>query len=402
METIEIRPALSPGELEQAYEIWGSVFPEGRSFFQDRLEYDTTYSLDTTWLALVNGTMAAAIQVFPYCMHWGSVELKVAGIGNVATLPLYRRRGLAQHILRRQCEHMRRQGYDLSMLFTGIHSFYEQLGWRAIPDKELVMEARALQHSVSLEPYRIRSFEDADLAQVSRMYNELNCRYIAPMVRTKTYWQDQANWHAVEPKRFLVAEDSGQLAAYLRYTIGKQNELIIVDCGYQAGAGGAAMALLGSALAAEKHVTVVRAELPAGHLLADHLLANGATLDTNDTKMWKFFSLTATLKKMVPELTRRVQQAEPERKTDMEFPAVLLFCVGGEEVLIRVSEEAVEVLPMTDAIRYNVAFQFNDVEWMTLLLKGYGHLENKKSKGISYLRTLFPELPYVFWGVDHY
>jgi predicted acetyltransferase len=71
------------------------------------LDYDKAYSMETTWVALVNGVVAAAIQIFPFQIRWGSVELKVGGIGNVATLPEYRSRGLAQQILHRQSSFMK-------------------------------------------------------------------------------------------------------------------------------------------------------------------------------------------------------------------------------------------------------------------------------------------------------
>ncbi|MEK3724683.1 GNAT family N-acetyltransferase [Paenibacillus sp. FSL H8-0034] len=135
METIHIRTIHSRKELEQIYDVWDTVLPRGKSFFQERLEYDNAYSTDTTWIAVIDGVIAAAVQLFTLRIRFGSLELKLGGIGNVSTLPEYRKRGLAQRILRRQSEFMKQNGYDLSLLNTNIQSFYEQVGWFSYPKK---------------------------------------------------------------------------------------------------------------------------------------------------------------------------------------------------------------------------------------------------------------------------
>lgn len=202
METIDIRPVVTQNEFERACELWGTVFPEDRSFFQDRLVHDTSYHMDTTWIASVDGTIASAMQIFPYRMRWGSAELKAGGIGNVATLPQYRSRGLAQLLLRRQSEYMASHGYDLSLLFT--------------------------------------------------------------------------------------------------------------------------------------------------------------------------------------------------------LPAELLFVVGGEEAIVRIRDEDVEVMPVTQSVRYNVSVALSESEWVTVLLKGFDALQRQLPGGSEYVRALFPTQPYVFWPVDHF
>ncbi|MDA8206843.1 MAG: GNAT family N-acetyltransferase, partial [Thermaerobacter sp.] len=82
---IEVRQIVNRTELEQCYDIWGSVFPEERAFFQERLDYDRSYQLETTWIAAVDGVIASAMQIFPYVARYGIAQLRVGGIGSVAT-----------------------------------------------------------------------------------------------------------------------------------------------------------------------------------------------------------------------------------------------------------------------------------------------------------------------------
>ncbi|NEW04925.1 GNAT family N-acetyltransferase [Paenibacillus sp. SYP-B3998] len=399
METIEIRQALNRSELDQVFDICAEVFPEDRPFFQERIDYDCTYALETTHLAFVDGIFAATVQVFPYMMRWGSIALKVGGIGSVATLPKYRNRGLAQQLMRRQSDYMKVNGYDLSMLLTGRNSFYEQVGWCTIPEEPWVADASLLRAD-SLESYRIRFFEEADLDQVSQIYAASNLQAVASMVRSIAYWKGQLAWKAVKSERFLVAEGTrGQLVAYLRYKIVKDNQLIIADCGYLSEAKQAAIDLLGQALAAEA-CTTVRAMLPSYHILNDYLSDNGARREIDREKMWKAFSLTGSFIKMVPELKRRIQKSHVKL---FEQPTFLLFTIGCcEEAQLYVHEDKVEVMQVHDSLTYNFRFQFNDKEWITLLLKGFQALNREELQGSEVLNVLFPETPYVFWEVDYF
>ena len=119
--SIQVRQIINRQELENCYDLWDSVFEVGRPFFQVRLDADSSYALETTWGAWIDGRLASAVQIFPYLARYGTVCLKVGGIGNVATLPEYRGQGLAQLILRQQVQWMKAMDYDLSLLFTGMN-----------------------------------------------------------------------------------------------------------------------------------------------------------------------------------------------------------------------------------------------------------------------------------------
>jgi GNAT superfamily N-acetyltransferase len=396
METIEIRPAVAREELEQAYDIWGTVFPENRSFFQERLDFDSEYAMDTTFLAYVNRRLAAAIQIFPFRMHWGSVPLKVGGIGNVATLPEFRRRGLAQQLLRRQCRYMFKQGYDLSLLMTGINSFYEQLGWRTVQDPEWVADAAALRTASSPGSSRIRRYHEDDLDQVSSIYDNRNDEMIAPRQRTKAYWRGQSLWQAVRPEQFLVAEESGRIVAFMRYKT-SGDELQLLDCGCQPAKEQAVLDLLHQILTNEPQVTVLKAALPSGHILDDFLNRNGGRTVPVGYKLWRSFHLNGTLRKIAPEIERNIRNAPIG-----QLPESLLFIVDGEEALVTMKQGTVEVTPVGKSVRYQAVVELTGQEWLVLLLKGYEALEQREKAGMEYLRVLFPKRPYIFWPVDHF
>jgi hypothetical protein len=79
-----------------------------------------------------------------------------------------------------------------------------------------------------------------------------------------------------------------------------------------------------------------------------------------------------------------------------------LLRVGDEEVLLRVHEETMEVLQVSETVNYNMAYKITDAEWLTLILNGFEALENQELKGSKYLRALFPYRPYIFWNADFF
>ncbi|MBA2938725.1 GNAT family N-acetyltransferase [Paenibacillus sp. CGMCC 1.16610] len=398
MEQIHIRTVHSRKELEDIYEIWDTVFPRGKSFFQDRLEFDTTYSTDTTWVAIVDGVIAAAIQLFTFRIRFGSLELKLGGIGSVATLPAYRKRGLAQRILRRISEYMKQNGYDLSLLNTNILSFYEQVGW--FPYSKKVWSAKAetimqLDHSTL---YAIRRYEDTDLESITVLYEEANREVYGSVIRSKTYWLGQQQWKTVQPHQFLVAETEGTVVAFLRYK-SNGNQLQLADCCCLPGHEEAARSLLCRAVAEHPEDSSISAYLPDRHALEACFRQHG-NLQIETNSMWKIVDFGCLLSKLAPEFSRRMLQGQ--RKENFVLPAALLVGLGDQEMIIRMRKEEVEVVRASESTAYNISLQLNEAQWIMLLLNGYSTLEDQSTEGMPYLSVLFPEISSVFWNADNF
>ncbi|MCY9660146.1 GNAT family N-acetyltransferase [Paenibacillus chondroitinus] len=398
MEQIHIRTVHSRKELEEIYEIWDKVFPRGKSFFQDRLEFDSTYSMDTTWVAVVDGVIAAAIQLFTFRIRFGSLELKLGGIGSVATLPAYRKRGLAQRILRRISEYMKQNGYDLSLLNTNILSFYEQVGWS--PYSKKVWSAKAenmkqLEHSTL---YTIRRYEDTDLESIMALYEEANREVYGSVIRSKSYWLGQRQWKTVQPHQFLVAETGGTVAAFLRYK-SNGNQMQLADCCCLPGHEEAARSLLCRAVSEHPDDSSISVYLPDRHALEACFRQYG-NLQIETNSMWKIVDFGRLLSKLAPEFSRRMLHGQT--KDNFVLPAALLVGLGDQEMMIRIREEEVEVVRASATTTYNISLQLNEAQWIMLLLNGYSSLEDQPAEGMPYLSVLFPEISSVFWNADNF
>jgi GNAT superfamily N-acetyltransferase len=232
----EIRQARTWAERESCLMLWSSVFPEDASYFAERLAAEADCGLETTWMALVDGQTVSAAQVFPYWARFGKASVRMGGIGNVATRPDYRGRGLAQAILNAQVHWMGENGVAASVLYTGIPAFYEALGWRIAHREVLVVEGPALA-ALDAEPptfYEVSPFHATDAEEVCRLYEAFNAGRPGSRIRDLPYAQASFD-RTVRRGKFLLARRNGRLAGYVRAVLGPEKTVQVCELCYAEG-----------------------------------------------------------------------------------------------------------------------------------------------------------------------
>ncbi|MBN6186637.1 GNAT family N-acetyltransferase [Aneurinibacillus sp. BA2021] len=298
MEHIEIRPLRNRHEREQVYELWEAAFPESKTFFIERLEAEPTYELETTWVASVEGHLAAAVQVFPFDIWCGEKIVSVAGIGNVATHPDYRGRGLTHHILRHQLPWMKEKRYDLSLLFTGIPKFYEKLGW--VPVQEAVHTFHWKQREDRLlpatDPLHIHSFRAEDKAGIQKLYDRCSQRYRGARVRSESYWEQAIFKRIGKDWTALVARQGESPVAYLLYRK-ESDEVWIQELCWEPQSEAAAAALLARVHADEPGVKSMALTFPDGQKHAAWERAFAVQTVHKSEAMWRILSKESLIEK---------------------------------------------------------------------------------------------------------
>jgi len=300
-----IRPIVGEAELDTCLDLWGTAFTAGRAFFANRLLGDRSYQLETTWVAEVDGEIASAVQIFPYQARWGSVDVLVGGIGSVATLPAYRRRGLAAAILTAQMEWMRDRGYHLSLLFAGegVEPLYEGVGFRAWPFGTVVeVSAPGPGRADAAE---VRKLAAGDWPAVQDIYRaELP---LTPLghVRSPEFWDDAVRWLRREDGHveWMVAVEAGQVTGYLFYRMEERGpEVLEINCAEHHPA--AAWALLGH-VERQTAGPPLRLRLPVGHVLT----TAGAVVPARSGAMWRLINGEALWEAVRPVLAARWRAA---------------------------------------------------------------------------------------------
>lgn len=119
--TAELRPA----EVQALRELFDRAWPGG--------EFD-----DTDWEHATGGTHALAHEedrivahaaVVPRALEVGGRPVRCGYVEAVAADPRLGRRGLGSAVMR-EIAHVIVTAYELGVLSTGAHEFYERLGWR--------------------------------------------------------------------------------------------------------------------------------------------------------------------------------------------------------------------------------------------------------------------------------
>lgn len=288
METTEVRQARTWAERESCLMLWSSVFPEDASYFAERLASEADCGLETTWLALVDGEMVSAAQVFPYWARLGKASVRVGGIGNVATKPDYRGRGLAQAILNAQIHWMSENGVAVSALYTGIPDFYAALGWRIAPREVLVVEGRALA-ALAVEPpapYEVSPYRTSDAEEVCRLYESFNAGRPGSRVRDLPYAQISFV-RTVRRGRFLLARRNGRLAGYVRTVLGPEKTVRVCELCYAEGEESAATFLVHQLACQSKGLERLEIGVPADHHLWAWVSRGMATVKPMDDVMYR-------------------------------------------------------------------------------------------------------------------
>ncbi|MEK3890105.1 GNAT family N-acetyltransferase [Bacillus sp. FSL K6-3431] len=390
MEKVEIRTIHSNEELEQVYELWANVFPENKAFFQERIELNSDYDFQTTWIAKVNGNIAASVQIFPYYTYYENTYLKVGGIGNVATYPEYRGRGLIQTILKKQTMWMRDNGFDLSLLFTDINSFYEKAGWHTVPIQSNV--ARNIPEIPAFD-YSIGEFTYSNLIEVKSLYDGFSKKNIGPWIRSSIYWERQLNKRNEKPANFLIAKSDNKVVAYIRFQSMNGN-IAIDECCYREEHENAGLSLLKEILTRNNDYQRVRITLAKNHVLTRHFQEWDTETVVETSGMWKVINFYGLLEKLRGVFTDRMQVENTSKSIDMDY-TILLQCGDLDALLVR-KEKIIDVKKPSESFTYNELIKLDNSAFISMILNG------SEKKGPDQLQNLFPNVDYTFWGTDSF
>ena len=77
----------------------------------------------------VDGRIVSSAAIYPHAVRFGDARLRIGGVTGVATDAPYRRRGYGARVMQACIERMAELGCHLSLLGSGVPSWYRKLGW---------------------------------------------------------------------------------------------------------------------------------------------------------------------------------------------------------------------------------------------------------------------------------
>lgn len=127
-----IRP-IRPSEYEEFYEFLARAFEKTPwDYFRPFYENDPWMRDEFVRVIKRDGRFVCGVTVFDRTVWVAGRRLRMGGIGNVATASEERGKGLAGAVLEDCKELMRREGFDVSLLFAGPVPLYERHGWTKV------------------------------------------------------------------------------------------------------------------------------------------------------------------------------------------------------------------------------------------------------------------------------
>ncbi len=165
---------------------------------------------------VVDGILGASCKRYQRELRCGDRTLRAAGIGAVFTAPELRGRGYATALIGALLDAERAAGTDIAFLFSDIHpSFYERLGFTALPSRTIVLRADTLPATRT----RVRVLDDADAAAMQRCYAASDRRRTLALTRPPLIWdwlrqRERSREQRGEPVRLGLGRGRS-LAAYV-------------------------------------------------------------------------------------------------------------------------------------------------------------------------------------------
>jgi GNAT superfamily N-acetyltransferase len=265
------------------------------------------------------------LSIVPYRMRFGECDIPVEGIGGVATLPTYRRKGYASILMQKA---ITRAAERVNVVFlNGINGFYNKLGfttcWSKDTLKVSVKSARKLKVERSVN---IREWRESDLEAAAALYNRLNSTRPCTAVREpKTYTGPRRprDWHRGE--RGLVAESNGQMMGYAIFT----NEMFGHTLPFEVRELSAlerpaavtiiqAVAEIASSWGYGEMIVLEPIDSLAGSLLRDIGCEVQQRYDSDGGWMGRILNRKRFIRALAPELARRASVEDPSAITALE------------------------------------------------------------------------------------
>jgi predicted N-acetyltransferase YhbS len=240
----------------------------------------------------------------------------MGGIGNVATDPDYRGRGLSTQLLKDVIRVMKREGFDFSVLFTGICDFYARLGWRSVPIRYYAGNFRTDQ-AFAASGYIVRPcVYERDLPALEKVHESFNRHRSFTTIRTPEYWRGYVLPRFGSEEDTLVAERGGSVVGYVyAQTQVNRRALQVQETGCLCGHEDSLDPLFRAAAsrAAERGARTIEILPPEEPAVLDVVRGIVENLDFRETQgtMCMVLNMRSIGRKILPELQRRAKKSKP-------------------------------------------------------------------------------------------
>lgn len=388
--------ALRQGELDECLNLWTRVFERtGRDYFVPYFEGDPRFKCEYTRVCLADDSIVSSVHICEREVRVGESLILVGGIANVATHPDFRRRGYGTRLMQDAVEVMGRDGMDCSILFTGIHPFYEKVGWCCVPVPSLSCALKTTLGEGSDSKYSTRTCEwPYDIPTIQLIHDEFNSRRPLTVVRDDDYWKGYALPRFGGPKSTLLAGTGGRVTGYLLYESEGEN-CWLREIGYLSDDEECVDVLVRTAASRslDAGAKILHSRLPSEPAVLESLGRIADQMNHHDLKgmMCRIVNMKSLGKKILPELNRRARlnkSPSGSLRLRTELGSLDLTVRFGH---VSMGAHAPQLVPLSQAEFFSLLFGIKSLYELRIDA-------SSKSRGI--LNALFPPQCSVYWEPD--
>ena len=215
-------------DIEQNLELMRKVFGQNSgvdNLVKKLINRHPTMTLKEFFVIKHHGKIVASLNLIPEKWSIGGVQLKVAEMGCVATLPEYRHRGFQRQLINEFHKQAAEQEYDLCVI-EGIPYFYRQFGYEyAIPllEETRIRLDQILDYESKLD---VRPFTSKDIPKAMQLLAQSQSKFYIHIIRDEQIWKMQQETSLVSETKFnsFAIEKDGDMIAYLRISEKPENK----------------------------------------------------------------------------------------------------------------------------------------------------------------------------------
>ena len=403
---LEVRAA-TEADLESAAECIGEAFAYGDDAQYDAIREEVLHtahddpfaSLEDLRVGLIDGVVVSTVAVMPRPIYVDGSLLSMGGLAGVCTRASHRHHGYNTAVLRDTIHYIEGRGHDISLLYTGIHGYYERLGWRSF--EHGVAHDIIVPNEVAAPPFRgsVRPMRaDDDLAAVREIYDVTNRGDAGPVARNAAYW----TYHSDRLASYHVAVVDGRVVAYLHDNDSKRIE----EIGYLPGAEDAAGALVADVVrrapSAVERVYLHSSEelLPGIEELGCGVEQLGCDPDgQRGPTMYCIVQPAALLDKLLPRMNERLAASPGAGWTGVVrlqsgVGNVDLRCANGS--VTRVPDAGPPAITLHGTHAQTIELVFGQIDAASLVTRP----DDLTEDAAAVLEALCPRLTYRYYGPD--
>lgn len=147
------------------YEKLLHLFPYDRPVYSEIMEKGKKFYTMTNYALFKEEEFVGNVGLYPVSVWYDSKPLELIGIGAVATVPQYRRQGVAKYLLD-HCVKIIDKAQKPSMLFTGNPRVYEKHGFDILEQKYFAINSADMNFDIDRRRFKYFETISTDKLQV--------------------------------------------------------------------------------------------------------------------------------------------------------------------------------------------------------------------------------------------